>query len=194
MCNNGNSPKTEEKKSAKLNGKNFTRNIAYIGLATAILCVLAPLSVPSGIVPVSLATFAVFFVSATLGWKRGTLAVIVYILLGLIGLPVFANFNAGVGIVAGPTGGFIVGYVFCALITGLLVDLFGKHKFVYPLAMASGLVCCYLFGTFWYMFSQYVSFAVALTACVVPFLFFDAIKIAVASFLSVFIRKTLVLK
>ncbi|HBK01454.1 MAG TPA: biotin transporter BioY [Clostridiales bacterium] len=178
----------EGKKQSVKTKKNLTKEIAYTGLAAAILCVLAPLSIPIGPVPLTLATLAVFFVSASLGWKKGTIAVIVYILLGLTGLPVFSSFNGGVGVVAGPTGGYIVGYIPCAFLTGLLVDLFGKHKFVYPLAMVAGLAACYLFGTIWFSISQQVTFVAALSTCVVPFLVFDSIKIVAASALSIIIR------
>lgn len=178
----------EGKKQSVKTKKNLTKDIAYTGLAAAVICVLAPLSVPIGTIPVSLATLAVFFVSATLGWKKGTIAVAVYILLGLTGLPVFASFKGGAGVIAGPTGGYVLGYVPCAFLTGLLVDLFGKHKFVYPLAMILGLAACYLFGTVWYSISQQVAFVVALSVCVVPFLIFDAVKIVAASALSIIIR------
>ena len=178
----------EGKKQSVKTRKNLTKDIAYTGLAAAVICVLAPLSIPIGTIPVSLATLAVFFVSATLGWKKGTIAVAVYILLGLTGLPVFASFKGGAGVIAGPTGGYVLGYIPCAFLTGLLVDLFGKHKFAYPLAMISGLAACYLFGTVWYSISQQVAFVAALSVCVVPFLIFDAVKIVAASALSIIIR------
>ena len=184
----------EGKKQSVKTKKNLTKEIAYTGLAAAIMCVIAPFSIPIGTVPVSLATLAVFFVSATLGWKKGTVAVIVYILLGLMGLPVFAGLKGGAGVVAGPTGGYIIGYIPCAFLTGLLVDLFGKHKFVYPLAMVAGLAACYLFGTIWYSISQQTAFVAALSVCVVPFLGFDAAKIVAASALSIIIRRILFTK
>ena len=116
--------------------------MALTGMMAALLCVAGPLSLPVGPVPLSLATFAVYLAGAVLGWKRGTAAVALYLLIGLCGLPVFSGFSGGFQKLAGVTGGYLVGYLFCALITGLgsgdPETRHGKPAWVLPACMAAG--------------------------------------------------------
>ena len=99
-----------------------TKDICTIAVLAALLCVVAPLSVPVGPIPISLASFAVYLAGAFLGWKRGTAAVAVYILLGAAGVPVFSGYEGGLQKLAGVTGGFILGYLPCAAVVGLAAD------------------------------------------------------------------------
>jgi biotin transport system substrate-specific component len=126
-----------------------------------------------------------------LNWKYGTLAVLLYILIGLVGLPVFSGFEGGAQKLVGPTGGFLIGYIPCALIIGLLVDKLEKKIWIYPVVMVLGTAVLYAFGTAWFMISLKYTLAAALMACVVPFLIFDAVKIVLASVVSPILRKTL---
>ena len=142
-------------------------------------------------VPINLATLAVFLAGALLGAKWGTVSMCVYVALGLVGLPVFASLQGGFGVLAGPTGGYIVGYILAAVIVGSIVDHSDKKIWIYPIAMVAGLAGCYLLGTIWYTISMQTSFIVALAACVVPFLIGDALKIIAASLLGVKLRKIL---
>lgn len=170
---------TEEKAKKK---KFKTIDIVYIGLFAALIAVCAWISIPMT-VSFTLQTCAVCLTAGLLGWKRGTLTVLVYILLGMVGLPVFTGFKSGIAAVTGPTGGYIVGFIFTALIVGLAADRMGKRLWVNILFMAIGILVCYLFGTVWFMIAYKVTFVSALTTCVIPFLIPDAVKIAVAAIL-----------
>lgn len=170
---------TEEKAKKK---KFKTIDIVYIGLFAALIAVCAWISIPMT-VSFTLQTCAVCLTAGLLGWKRGTLTVLVYILLGMVGLPVFTGFKSGIAAVTGPTGGYIVGFIFTALIVGLAADRLGKRLWANILFMVIGILVCYLFGTVWFMIAYKVTFVSALTTCVIPFLIPDAVKIAVAAIL-----------
>ncbi|MGI6269665.1 MAG: biotin transporter BioY [Candidatus Howiella sp.] len=157
------------------------KEITATALMTALLCVAAPFTIPTGIIPISLASFVVYLAAAILGAKKGVLCVLLYILLGAAGLPVFSGFAGGLGKIAGPTGGYIVGYIFCALIVGLISDRWGTRLWVYPAAMAAGTAVLYAFGTVWFMAQSGSGLAASLALCVVPFLVGDIVKIIVAS-------------
>lgn len=170
--------------SETYNQKKFrTLDLVYIGLFAALIAVCAWIAVPLT-VSVTLQTFAVCLTAGLLGWKRATLAVAVYILLGMIGLPVFTGFNSGISAIAGPTGGYIVGFIFTAVITGLAADKCGGKMSYNILFMTLGILTCYLFGTVWFVIAYKVSFASALSTCVFPFLVPDAVKIVLAAFLT----------
>ncbi|MBR2512249.1 MAG: biotin transporter BioY, partial [Firmicutes bacterium] len=126
-------------------------------------------------------------------WKYGSVSVIVFVLLGAAGLPVFHGFTGGMGIITGPTGGYIVGYILAAFLTGIMIDTYFKARkssdnkaatyAVLALAMALGLFACYALGTAWFMHISGTDLKAALLMCVVPFLIGDAIKIAAATVL-----------
>lgn len=157
-----------------------TIDIVYIGLFAALMCVCAWISIPLT-VSITLQTMAVCLTAGLLGWKRGTLTIIIYILLGMVGLPVFTGFKSGIAAVTGPTGGYIVGFILTALIVGFACEKFSHKLWSNALFMAIGILVCYLFGTIWFMIAYKVSFASALATCVIPFILPDAVKIAVAA-------------
>lgn len=167
------------------------QKIALTGIMAAIMCLLAPLSVPSGGIPVTLATFAVYIISCIAEPKNAVSAVIIYILLGAAGLPVFSSFRGGFQVLAGITGGYIIGYIPCALAVSLLINKFPHKKFVYPLSMISGTAICCVIGALWYALQSDVSFSAAITAGVLPFIIGDMLKIAAASVLGYTLRKRL---
>lgn len=169
---------TQQKKKEKFK----TLDLAYIGIFAALIAVCAWIAIPLT-VSVTLQTFAVCLTAGLLGWKRGTASVAVYILLGMIGLPVFTGFKSGIAAVTGPTGGYIVGFIFTALIVGLAADKLGKKMWQNIVFMTVGILVCYLFGTVWFMIAYKVSFVSALSACVFPFLLPDAVKIVLAAVL-----------
>ena len=163
-----------------------TTDIIFISLSAALMAICSWISIPMT-VPITLQTFAVFTTAGLLGMKRGTIAVLVYILLGAIGLPVFAGFTGGIGILTGSTGGYIIGFVLSALVIGCAIKFFGKKRLVLVISMIAGLLVCYLFGTVWFMYvytqrSGAVSLAAVLSWCVVPFIIPDIIKIVLAVF------------
>lgn len=163
--------------------------MAETALMSAVLCVISPFTIPlpGSPVPLSLATFAVYLAAALLGAKKGALSVLIYLLLGMVGLPVFSCFSGGPGVLLGPTGGYLMGYVFCALVTGLLLGR-GVNNL---LAMGLGTLACYSLGTVWFMIVMKGTYTLvqAFFVCVVPYLIFDAVKIFVAAAVIVPIRK-----
>jgi biotin transport system substrate-specific component len=170
------------------NSKNMkTKDIIFISLSVALMAVCSWISIPLT-VPITLQTFAVFTAVGLLGMRRGTAAVLVYIILGAIGLPVFAGFTGGIGILTGSTGGYIIGFVFSAIVVGFITKFFGRKQITLAISMIAGLLVCYLFGTIWFMYfytqkTGTVGFATVLYWCVIPFIIPDTIKI----FLSVFV-------
>ena len=167
-----------------------TSDIVKIALGAAVMCVLSAIGINLGPIPITLATFGVYVVGAVLGKYRAALSVLIYVALGALGLPVFAGFTGGISRLLWTGGGFIIGYIPCAFITGLIIDLAEEKRFVYPVSMVVGTLFCYGCGTLWYSFLMNVGFAEALTVCVVPFLIVDAVKIIIASFASYSIRMT----
>lgn len=170
-----------------------TKTLALTGLMAALICILSPLAfpLPFSPVPISMGTLAIYFSVYVLGLKKGSMSVLIYILLGLAGLPVFTGFIGGPGKLFGPTGGYIIGYLFLALICGFFTDKWhGKCQPV-VLGMLLGTLVCYLFGTAWLAFQTKISFLSALTAGVLPFLPGDLIKITAAMLLGGTLRKAL---
>lgn len=136
-------------------------------------------------VPFTLQTFGVFLTVGVLGGKRGTLSVLVYLLLGIIGLPVFSGFRGGAACIFGTTGGYIVGFLFTALVMWAMEALLGKKSWVLILSMVIGLIVCYAFGTAWFVIvytntKGAIGIWTALLNCVIPYLIPDAVKIALA--------------
>lgn len=161
-----------------------TRQLCYTALFAALTAVCSQLVIPTPwMIPISMSTLAVFLSGALLGAKWGTLAQAVYLLLGLVGVPVFAGFRGGFQVLAGPTGGYLIGYLAAAALTGLLVSRV-RARWMPPLAMAVGLAACYAFGTVWFMVLNQTALGAALGMCVLPYLPGDAVKIAVASVLT----------
>lgn len=158
-------------------------DMCFIALMAAVICICGPISfaIPVSPVPISLATFAVYLTSALLGMKKGSLSVLIYILLGVFGLPVFSGAQGGFAKIAGPTGGYIIGYIFIAIVVGLFTDKFEKKLWVYPVAMIAGTAVCYALGTSWFMCVTHNDLLASLTMCVTPYIPLDIIKIVVAS-------------
>ena len=134
--------------------KLTTYQMAVTALMAAVMCVLGPLTVPIGAVPISLANFVICLTAWLLGPKFGTLSVAVYLCIGLIGVPVFSGYGAGLAKLAGPTGGYLVGYLLLALIGGLFIE---KSK-GNPVVSGIGLVlcdgACYVLGTAWFEYQM----------------------------------------
>lgn len=170
------------------NSRSKTLTLTYIALSAALIAVCSWISIPTT-VPFTLQTFAVCLVTALLGTKRGILAVIVYICLGAVGFPVFSGFKGGFGVLLGTTGGYIIGFIFTALIVGLAVEKLGRSIPVMAAAMVIGIAVCYVFGTAWFMLvytnqTGAVALATVLGWCVLPFIIPDIIKIIVATLLA----------
>lgn len=173
-----------------------TYNMALIAVSAALITICSWISVPFGSVPFTLQTLAIFAILMILGGKRGTVTIAIYLLLGLVGLPVFANFQGGAARLVGPTGGYLVGFLFVGLIYWLVVDVLLKN--VLPknriAAFAVKAVVCvvtlavlYVFGTVWFVNiytnseGNKVGYAAAMAWCVTPFIIPDLAKLAVAT-------------
>ena len=166
------------------------REIIGAALFSAIICITAIITVPIGAVPITLALFGVFTAAALQKPKCAIVSVLVYIIIGAIGLPVFSGFGSGIGYLMGPTGGFIFAYPIAAVIISLANFLFKKYYVALPISMAISLAICYLFGTVWYAVVTEVEFTAAVLVCVLPFIVFDIIKIAVCLSVVLAVKKT----
>lgn len=185
----------------KTTGKGKTYDMAYIAVFTVLIAICSWISIPT-VVPFTLQTFAVFLAVSILGGKRGTMAVTLYVLLGAIGVPVFAEFSGGLGVILRNTGGYIIGFILSALIMWLMESIFikrlhAKHTLVVQaVSMVLGLLACYAAGTIWFM-AVYMREAgpIGLTTvlgwCVIPFIIPDVIKIVLALILGNTLRKPL---
>lgn len=162
--------------------KNFkTTDLVCMAMGAVLITLCAWIKIPATI-PFTMQTFAVFFVLAALGGKRGTVSILVYVLLGAVGAPVFAQIASG-------TGGYIVGFIFMGIIYWSIVSLFGKKLWVEVTAMIIGLIVVYVFGTAWFMFvytqtNGSISFSTILACCVIPFIIPDLVKLALALILA----------
>jgi len=162
---------------AQTKAKMKTVNMALCALFVALSAVLSQISIPIGTVPVNFTHISIFLSVGLLGTRYGTLSQIVYVILGAIGMPVFSGFTGGLGWVMGATGGFIIGYVVCAFVTGIIIDRFGSSIRVLFLAMYAGWSITYLIGIPWFMIvTGTTSVVAALTACLLPFLLGDLVK------------------
>ena len=170
--------------------KITTRKCAYYAMFAALTVICAQIAIPlPGDVPLSLATFAVMLSGALLGTFGGAISQLVYVLLGAVGVPVFASFSGGLGRLVGPTGGYIIGYILMALVIGLIMTKAKKKFYIYLPAMAAGTIACYTLGTAWYVFSTKTALLPALAACVFPFLPGDVIKMIFASLIACQLQK-----
>ena len=161
---------------------------AMIAVCAAVMAVCSWISIPAA-VPFTMQTFAVFLSVGLLGGRNGTLSVLVYLLIGAAGLPVFSGFTGGIGHLLGPTGGYMIGFVFTALLMWLMERLMGRSQKTLVLSMIAGLLVCYAFGTVWFMIlytrdSGSIGIMTALTWCVFPYIIPDALKILLASVLT----------
>lgn len=174
--------------------RSITKTLTFLALFTALMCVLSPFAIPMQPVPITLATLVVYIIAGLLDYKYASIPVVLYILIGLMGVPVFSNGTAGLAVLGGPTAGFIYGYILGALAESLLLHFFKEKKWMYPVAMVVATVFIYAFGLTWFMIymnniGKAKTFSAALMACVVPFLLGDAIKIAAASSVCISLRK-----
>jgi biotin transport system substrate-specific component len=171
-----------------------TYDMVYIAIFAVLMAVCSWISIPT-VVPFTLQTFGVFMAVCMLGGKRGTISVLVYILLGAIGIPVFAGMKGGFGVILGSTGGYIVGFIFSALVMWAFEKIpVGSKHVIRILSMIVALVVCYAFGTAWFMVvyshgTGAVGLGTVLGWCVIPFIIPDVIKIALAYLLSTRLSK-----
>lgn len=174
------------KKNSK--GKTALLDLVFIAMFTALISVCSQISIPLGPVPFTLQTMAVYITAAMLGWKRGTISILLYLLIGLIGVPVFAGFSGGFASVVSPAFGYIIGFILTIIVVGLSTKFFGYKSIPLIVSMVIGTLLCYAVGTIWFMVvynltGQYIDLGLALSWCVVPFIIPDMAKIVVATIL-----------
>ena len=149
-------------------------------LMAALLCVLAPVAVPVGPIPVTLATLVLYLSVWVLDTRCALISTALYLLLGAAGLPVFSGWQGGLGKVAGPTGGYMVGYLLLVLVGGLIKKASKERVVLTGLGLVLGTVFLYAFGTAWFIFQTESDILYALSVCVLPFIGFDLVKIVLA--------------
>lgn len=181
---------------------NDIQRLIIIALMAAILCIMGPVVIPIGMVPMSLVNMAIYLNVILWEKKNAVISTVIYLLIGLVGIPVFSGFSAGAGKLLGPTGGYLIGYLVLSWIAGSVLEVvenrtlkksraddgdkerksfFGKEKMLKQgFALVAGTLGLYLFGTLWLMYQSKLNLMTALTIGVFPFLVFDAIKIVLA--------------
>ena len=164
------------------------RALARVSLCAALMAVCAWISIPTA-VPFTMQTFAVFFALLFLDGRQGLAAIGVYIALGAAGLPVFAGFQGGPGVLLGPTGGYILGFLLTGLIYGLCIPRFGKSNAAKIFVLLIGLLSCYAAGSLWYICvyaknENAMRLGLLLSVCVIPYIIPDLIKLFLAVLLS----------
>lgn len=175
--------------------KSRTREITINSMFTALLIVCSWLSVPN-MVPFSLQTFGLFITLLLAGKKRSIIAVAVYMLLGILGIPVFSGGKAGISILLGQTGGYIIGFFPCVIVGGTILERTKRRPVDILISLTAGLMCVYVFGSLWFS-AVYVpqvgewGFWTAIITCVLPFVIPDLLKIALAIFVAGRISKAI---
>ena len=165
-----------------------TKDLTRIALMTAVLCILAPISIPVSTVALTMATFALYLMAYILKPKQALAAVGLYLLLGAAGLPVFSGYMAGISRFAAPGGGYLIGYLFLAGISGWFVQKYSSAA-LQLFGMFLGTLVMYVLGTFWLAFSTGISFFAALPAGMLVFLPLDMVKIILAFYIGRKIQK-----
>ncbi|WP_312648525.1 biotin transporter BioY [Aminipila sp.] len=170
---------------------NFILCAIFAAITGATAGIIIPL--PFTPVPMTLATLAVMLAGGVLGSKYGSLSMIVYVLLGAFGAPVYHGYTGGFDKLIGPTGGYLIGYILTAFITGIIIEMINKKNNLYinVVAMSLGLSACYILGTLWFMFSTSTPLWTALVSCVFPFLIGDVLKIVIGAMLVTKLRSAL---
>lgn len=173
--------------------ENKIFDMVITAVFAAIIAVGAFMSLHLAAVPFTLQSFAVFLALGATGWKRGTLSIAVYLILGLVGVPVFSGFKSGAGVLFGPTGGFLLGFIFAGLTFGAVSRPLSKTRLpglaVKLISFLCGNVVLYAFGCLMYAFVylkqvSFQSLFASFSVCVLPFLIPDAVKLTAAAIIS----------
>ncbi len=178
-----------------MTGENRVRDMTEIALFAILIAVCAWISIPM-VIPFTLQSLGVFLAIHVLGGKKGTAAVGLYLLLGLIGIPVFSGFRGGIGVLLGYTGGYLIGFLFTALVMWGMEHLFGRKSRIQVISMGIGLLIHYTFGTMWYIIvyaaqTKEAGLTAILGWCVFPFVIPDLVKLWLALILGKRLRKVL---
>ena len=167
------------------------KNLSLMAIMSALLCLLAPVSIPIGPVPITLSIFIIYIISYLLDANSAVISVFIYLLMGIVGLPVFAGYKSGLGIILGPSGGYLISYLIVVYISSYCNHKYYNNKTFQILAMFIALILCYICGTIWFSIFKKMTFVESLFICVFPFIITDVIKIIAAYMLGTEIRKRL---
>lgn len=162
-----------------------------VAFCTAIIAVLAQIIIPLPLIPITGQTLAIGLVVTILGMKYGTYSVVLYIVLGAVGMPVFQAFTGGVGILFGPTGGYIIGFIPCAIVIGFYLMKTRMTFFHAFVANTIGMLVTLAFGAMWLKVLNDLTWAQAVTAGVLPFVIVGLVKAAIAAFVGVIVHERL---
>jgi hypothetical protein len=168
-----------------------TKNLSLMALMSALLCLLAPISIPIGPVPITLSIFIIYIISYILDANSALISVFIYLLMGIVGLPVFAGYKSGLGVILGPSGGYLISYLVVVYISSYYNNKYYYNKILQLLFMFITLILCYVCGTIWFSIFKKMTFIESLFICVFPFIITDVIKIIAACMLGNEIRKRL---
>ena len=168
-----------------------TKNLSLMALMSALLCLLAPISIPIGPVPITLSIFIIYIISYILDANSALISVFIYLLIGIVGLPVFAGYKSGLGVILGPSGGYLISYLVVVYISSYYNNKYYYNKILQLLFMFITLILCYVCGTIWFSIFKKMTFIESLFICVFPFIITDVIKIIAACMLGNEIRKRL---
>lgn len=166
--------------------KFTTKEITIMGMFVALISICAWITIPLPMVSFTLQTFAVNLCLLLLGGKRATLVIITYLILGGIGLPIFAGFKGGLGILFGTTGGYLIGFIATTLFYWCSTKFLENKKSIKLTSLIIGAFLCYIIGTIWFVMiyngqnTDVIGISKALTWCVIPFIIPDLIKIYLA--------------
>lgn len=160
--------------------KSAIFNMTSCALMAALMCVLCPVSVPIGPIPISLSILVILLTVYVLGTWRALVSYTVYLLLGAVGMPVFSGFQGGLAKLAGPTGGYLAGFWLMILVAGIIMEKGKRNLLVTVLGMLVGVAIDYAVGTAWFVFQTESTVVHALDVCVYPFIPFDVAKIVIA--------------
>ena len=172
--------------------KHFTvYQLAVCALFTALMCVVGPMSIQIGPIPITLTNLIIYLSVYLLGMKGSAVSTLLYLLIGATGLGVFSGFQGGIGKLAGPTGGYLVGFIIMVLICGFVMEKSRCNAVITGLGMVAGTLVLYVFGTVWFVLQMQCEVWYALTVCVFPFIPFDIAKIVIATALGKALRAVL---
>ncbi|MEG0177229.1 MAG: biotin transporter BioY [Anaerorhabdus sp.] len=161
----------------------MNKQLILSAIFAALIAICSQIQIPLPMVPINAALLAVHVLGALLKPKYAAISVLVFLLLGFIGLPVFSNFSGGATVLFGATGGYLVGYMFDALIISFGLTKLKRTNLNIALLATLGTIACYTFGTIWFMFVMKLDLIASLTYCVFPFIPGDIIKIVIATIL-----------
>lgn len=170
--------------------KNKTYIMVMIALIAAVYCIISPMVIPIGPVPISFSNLVIYLSLYLVGGRMATISCLVYILMGLVGLPVFSGYSGGIGKLLGPTGGYIIGFLPMAMIAGMIVDRFSS-PIIHFFGICSATLIVYILGTIWFCVVMDTVFVAALGVCVFPFIPGDIVKIAIAVIIGPALKKRL---